>query len=74
MTRPGEAKSLPSLLAIGIGFACGFAGDRLFGFSWWLRVLITVIVSLLVEGANQVVRRRFRKGLGGRVDSALLAE
>ncbi len=52
-----EFPTLPVWLSVTVGFAVAFALGEYYGFPWWLRLVAVGAVSLVIEAANQIVRR-----------------
>lgn len=55
--RNNEAKTLPYWLTFVVSVGTAFVGGEFFGFPWWMRLITVVAVTILLEGANQIVGR-----------------
>ncbi|MEV0374325.1 hypothetical protein AB0I10_31750 [Streptomyces sp. NPDC050636] len=56
-TKKPEIPTLPAWLTIPVGFFVAFILGEHYGFPWWLRSIVVIAVSLIVEAVNQAVRR-----------------
>ncbi|MFJ6615258.1 hypothetical protein ACIQPT_33845 [Streptomyces sp. NPDC091289] len=50
-------KGFPSWLTFVVSVAAGFVGGEFFGFPWWLRLITVVAVTILMQGAGEIVGR-----------------
>lgn len=64
-TKP-EVPNLPIWLTLPVGFVVALILGEHYGCPWWLRSIVVIAVILIIEAANQAVRRMAssRKDLG----------